>query len=61
MNAAALEDHFTMVGDASSIPVLLYSVPANTTIDIPVDIVKRLGILLFYLNRIGRVFKIQKE
>ena len=30
MNSEALKIHFTAVADASPIPILLYSVPANT-------------------------------
>ena len=30
MNSEALKQHFTSVADSSPIPVLLYSVPANT-------------------------------
>ena len=33
MNSAALKAHFTAVADNSAIPVILYSVPANTTLD----------------------------
>lgn len=43
MTMSALEDHFTRVADASSLPVILYSVPANTSIDIPVELVRRLA------------------
>jgi len=43
MTGAALEAHFTAVADASPIPVVLYSVPANTTIDLPVPSVARLA------------------
>lgn len=35
MTAAALEQHFRRVADSSPIPVMLYSVPANTGIDLP--------------------------
>ena len=43
MSPAALEQHFLAVADSSPIPVVLYSVPANTNIDIPVDLVARLA------------------
>jgi len=43
MTSPALEKHFTEVADASPIPVVLYSVPANTTIDLPVASVARLS------------------
>jgi len=43
MTGAVLEKHFTAVADASSIPVVLYSVPANTSIDIPVEVVAKLA------------------
>ena len=33
MNSAALQEHFTAVADHSIIPIILYSVPANTTLD----------------------------
>ena len=51
MTIAALEDHFTRVADASSLPVILYSVPANTSIDIPEELVRRLGTCYFKLLR----------
>lgn len=35
MNIAALEHYFRQVADASPIPVMLYSVPANTGLDLP--------------------------
>ena len=38
MTAAALEQHYRRVADASPIPVLLYSVPANTGIDLPAPV-----------------------
>ena len=43
MTGAALESHYVAVADASPIPVLLYSVPANTTLDLPLDSVIRLA------------------
>ena len=43
MTGAALESHYTTVADASPIPVLLYSVPANTTLDLPLDTVIKLA------------------
>ena len=43
MNGAALKAHFLAVADASPIPVVLYSVPANTGIDLPVDVVAELA------------------
>ena len=43
MTGAALESHYTTVADASPIPVLLYSVPANTTLDLPLDTVINLA------------------
>jgi 4-hydroxy-2-oxoglutarate aldolase len=43
MSAAALEAHFTQVADASPIPVLLYSVPANTGVDLPAAAVAKLA------------------
>jgi len=35
MTAAALEQHYRQVADASPIPVMLYNVPANTGLDLP--------------------------
>jgi 4-hydroxy-2-oxoglutarate aldolase len=43
MTGAALEQHFTAVADASPVPVVLYSVPANTAIDLAVGSVARLA------------------
>ena len=43
MTGPVLEQHFTAVANASPIPVVLYSVPANTGIDLPVDVVTRLS------------------
>ena len=39
MNVAALEHHFRQVADAAPIPILLYSVPANTGLDMPAQAV----------------------
>ncbi|KAM8780916.1 4-hydroxy-2-oxoglutarate aldolase, mitochondrial [Rhynchonycteris naso] len=43
MNSAALIHHYTKVADLSPIPVVLYSVPANTGLDLPVDTVVTLS------------------
>jgi len=43
MTGPVLEKHFTAVADASPIPVVLYSVPANTNIDLPVESAARLA------------------
>jgi len=43
MTADALENHYRLVADTSSVPVLLYSVPANTGINLPVEAVIRLA------------------
>jgi 4-hydroxy-2-oxoglutarate aldolase len=43
MTAEALEAHFVAVADAAPIPVLLYSVPANTSVDLPAAAVARLA------------------
>lgn len=39
MTADALESHYRQVADASAVPIILYSVPANTGIDLPVEAV----------------------
>nr|XP_024001128.1 4-hydroxy-2-oxoglutarate aldolase, mitochondrial [Salvelinus alpinus] len=43
MDSRALVHHFTQVADSSPVPVVLYSVPANTGLDLPVDAVVRLA------------------
>ena len=43
MTEEALYCHFTHVADHSPIPVVLYSVPANTGLDLPVNVVTRLS------------------
>ncbi|XP_065494577.1 4-hydroxy-2-oxoglutarate aldolase, mitochondrial isoform X3 [Caloenas nicobarica] len=43
MTSAALVQHYTEVADASPIPVVLYSVPANTGIDLPLEAVLTLA------------------
>ncbi|XP_070326075.1 4-hydroxy-2-oxoglutarate aldolase, mitochondrial isoform X2 [Odocoileus virginianus] len=43
MSSAALVHHYTKVADLSPIPVVLYSVPANTGLDLPVDAVVTLS------------------
>ncbi|XP_078358528.1 4-hydroxy-2-oxoglutarate aldolase, mitochondrial-like [Oculina patagonica] len=43
MTSEALEKHFTQVADSSPIPVILYSVPANTGIDMPADCIIKLS------------------
>lgn len=43
MSGAALEAHYQAVADASPVPVLLYSVPANTGVDLPQESVARLS------------------
>jgi len=43
MTSEALIQHFTSVADQSTIPVILYSVPANTTLDLPIDVVTKLS------------------
>ncbi|NWV12207.1 HOGA1 protein, partial [Ptilonorhynchus violaceus] len=43
MTSAALVHHYTEVGDASPIPVVLYSVPANTGLDLPMEAVVTLA------------------
>lgn len=43
MTAAALEAHYTAVADASPVPVVLYSVPANTALELPLASAVRLA------------------
>ena len=43
MTPAALEAHYTEVADKSPVPVVLYSVPANTSLDLPLASVVRLA------------------
>jgi 4-hydroxy-2-oxoglutarate aldolase len=43
MNASALLRHYEAVADASPIPVILYSVPANTTVDLPAEVAAKLA------------------
>lgn len=43
MDSAALIHHYTKVADLSPIPVVLYSVPANTGLDLPVDAIVTLS------------------
>ena len=43
MTAAAYVEHYTRVADASPVPVILYNVPANTGINIPLDAVVELA------------------
>ncbi|XP_056266122.1 4-hydroxy-2-oxoglutarate aldolase, mitochondrial isoform X2 [Pseudoliparis swirei] len=37
MDVRALTQHFTKVADSSPVPVVLYSVPANTGLELPLD------------------------
>ncbi|KAM3864517.1 4-hydroxy-2-oxoglutarate aldolase, mitochondrial [Diretmus argenteus] len=39
MDSTALIQHFTKVADSSPVPVVLYSVPANTGLELPLDAV----------------------
>ncbi len=43
MDSAALVAHYLTVAEGSSLPLILYSVPANTGVDIPVDAVEELS------------------
>lgn len=43
MTAEALYQHFQKVADTSPIPVVLYSVPANTGLDLPVEVAAKLA------------------
>lgn len=42
MDSSALIHHYTQVADSSPVPVVLYSVPSNTHVDLPVDAVAQL-------------------
>ncbi|KXJ18902.1 4-hydroxy-2-oxoglutarate aldolase, mitochondrial [Exaiptasia diaphana] len=44
MTAEALEQHYIKVADSSPVPVILYSVPGNTGIDLPADVVIKLSV-----------------
>lgn len=43
MTVAALVEHYTQVAEAAPIPVILYSVPANTGLDLPAAAVAKLA------------------
>uniref|UniRef100_A0A3Q1FX26 4-hydroxy-2-oxoglutarate aldolase, mitochondrial n=1 Tax=Acanthochromis polyacanthus TaxID=80966 RepID=A0A3Q1FX26_9TELE len=43
MDSRALIHHFTKVADSSPVPVVLYSVPANTGLELPLDAVLQLS------------------
>ncbi|XP_013889854.1 4-hydroxy-2-oxoglutarate aldolase, mitochondrial [Austrofundulus limnaeus] len=43
MDSRALIHHFTKVADSSPVPVVLYSVPANTGLELPLDTVLELS------------------
>eukprot|EP00064_Thunnus_orientalis_P021695 superscaffoldBa00006761_g21862 len=43
MDSRALIQHFTKVADSSPVPVVLYSVPANTGLELPLDAVVHLS------------------
>ncbi|XP_053168458.1 4-hydroxy-2-oxoglutarate aldolase, mitochondrial [Hemicordylus capensis] len=43
MTSAALIHHYTQVAEASPVPVILYSVPANTALELPSDVVLTLA------------------
>ncbi|KAG5855276.1 4-hydroxy-2-oxoglutarate aldolase, mitochondrial [Anguilla anguilla] len=43
MDSRALVHHYTKVADSSPVPVVLYSVPGNTGLDLPVDAVVTLS------------------
>lgn len=43
MTADILHQHFTTVADNASVPVILYNMPGNTGIDIPIDVVASLA------------------
>ncbi|XP_065670277.1 4-hydroxy-2-oxoglutarate aldolase, mitochondrial isoform X1 [Hydra vulgaris] len=43
MNTNAMIQHYTMIANHSSIPILLYNVPSNTGIDFPLDAIFELA------------------
>lgn len=43
MDSRTLINHYTKVADCSPVPLVLYSVPANTGLDLPVDAVLQLS------------------
>ncbi|XP_063056701.1 4-hydroxy-2-oxoglutarate aldolase, mitochondrial [Engraulis encrasicolus] len=43
MTSPALIHHYTQVADASPVPVVLYSVPANTGLELPLDAIIKLS------------------
>ncbi|XP_077113156.1 4-hydroxy-2-oxoglutarate aldolase, mitochondrial isoform X1 [Ranitomeya variabilis] len=43
MTSSALIHHYTKVADSSPVPVILYNVPGNTGLDVPVDAVVALA------------------
>ncbi|ELT93592.1 hypothetical protein CAPTEDRAFT_21733 [Capitella teleta] len=43
MTNSALENHYIKVADESPVPVILYSVPANTGIDLALEVIVRLS------------------
>ncbi|CAJ0935077.1 unnamed protein product [Ranitomeya imitator] len=43
MTSSALIHHYTKVADSSPVPIILYNVPGNTGLDVPVDAVVALA------------------
>ncbi len=43
MTAAALGEHYTTIADRASLPLILYNVPANTGLNLPVETVSELS------------------
>ncbi|XP_067909236.1 4-hydroxy-2-oxoglutarate aldolase, mitochondrial isoform X1 [Heterodontus francisci] len=43
MNSAAFVQHYTQVADSSPVPVVLYSVPGNTALELPMDAILTLS------------------
>uniref|UniRef100_UPI00398EA140 4-hydroxy-2-oxoglutarate aldolase, mitochondrial n=1 Tax=Pristiophorus japonicus TaxID=55135 RepID=UPI00398EA140 len=43
MSSAAFIQHYTQVADSSPVPVVLYSVPGNTALELPVDAIVALS------------------